>query len=106
MTKYPSLRLFAGLGSESTRTAIMWDIGTLVYSGDIAGAAEFLAGKGYRRPERRRQLQPQARQQASTWRARATSSRLQEVNRAARMNVSLGERKASAAKPGRREVRL
>jgi hypothetical protein len=25
----------------------MWDIGTLVYSGDIAGAAEYISGKGF-----------------------------------------------------------
>jgi hypothetical protein len=93
-TKYPSFD-YAGLVPVNT-DGDMWDIGTLVYSGDVAGAAAYLSGKGYDVPN------------ASVNFSQGTSGfhlagagyelGLQEVNRAARMNVQLGDRKASAAR--------
>jgi hypothetical protein len=94
VTKYPSFD-YAGLVPVNT-DGDMWDIGTLVYSGDIAGAAAYISGKGFDIPN------------ASIEFALGTSNfflagagyelGLQEVNRAARMNVTLDSRKASAAR--------
>lgn len=94
MTKYPSFD-YSGLVPVNTE-GDMWDIGTLVYSGDVAGAAAYISGKGFDIPN------------ASVNFSQGLSSfylagagyelSLQEVNRASRMNVSLGDRKASAAK--------
>jgi hypothetical protein len=74
----------------------MWDVGTLVYSGDFAGAAAYVAGKGFDIPN-----------VGANW-AQGVSNfflaglgyelSLQEVNRASRMNVALDTRKASAAR--------
>ena len=93
-TKYPSFD-YAGLVPVNVE-GDMWDIGTLVYSGDIAGAAEYISGKGFDIPN------------ASIDFAQGTSRfylagagyelSLQEVNRASRMGLSLGDRKASAAR--------
>jgi hypothetical protein len=44
-TKYPAFD-YAGLVPVNT-DGDMWDIGTLVYSGDFAGAAAYVAGKGF-----------------------------------------------------------
>lgn len=92
--KYPSFD-YAGLVPINT-DGDMWDIGTLVYSGDIAGAAAYISGKGFDIPN------------ASINFAQDTSKfylagagyelSLQEVNRSARMNISLGDRKAGAAR--------
>lgn len=91
--KYPSFD-YAGFVPVNTE-GDMWDIGTLVHSGDIAGAAAFLAGKGYDVPN------------ASVNFAIGQSNfhlsgigyelSLQEVNRTARLGISLGDKKASAA---------
>lgn len=93
-TKYPSFD-YAGLVPVNTDGG-MWDIGTLIYSGDIAGSAAYLGGKAYDIPN------------ASINFSLGTSAfflagvgyelGLQEVNRAAMMNVSLGDRKASASR--------
>jgi hypothetical protein len=93
-TKYPSFD-YAGLVPVNTE-GDMWDIGTLVYSGDIAGAAEYISGKGFDIPN------------ASVNFSQGTSRfylagagyevSLQEVNRASRMNLNLADRKASAAR--------
>lgn len=93
-TKYPSFD-YAGLVPVNTEGG-MWDIGTLVYSGDVAGVAEYISGKGFDIPN------------ASINFAQGTSRfylagagyelSLQEVNRAAMMNITLGDRKASAAR--------
>jgi len=74
----------------------MWDIGTLVYSGDLAGAADYISGKGFDVPNVSANFQ----QGVSTFYLAAAGYELnlQEVNRASRMNVSLGDRKASGAK--------
>jgi hypothetical protein len=93
-TKYPAFD-YAGLVPINT-DGDMWDIGTLVYSGDIAGAAAFISGKGFDIPN------------ASINFSQGTSGfhlagagyelGLQEVNRASRMGVGLDGRKASAAR--------
>jgi len=93
-TKYPSFD-YAGLVPVNT-DGDMWDIGTLVYSGDVAGSAAYLAGKAFDVPN------------ASVNFAQGTSQfflagvgyelSLQEVNRASRMGVPLADRKASAAR--------
>jgi hypothetical protein len=93
-TKYPSFD-YAGLVPINT-DGDMWDIGTLVYSGDVAGSAAYLGGKAYDVPN------------ASVNFSLGTSQfflagvgyelGLQEVNRASRMNLSLGDRKAAAAR--------
>jgi hypothetical protein len=93
-TKYPSFD-YAGLVPVNT-DGDMWDIGTLVYSGDIAGSAAYLGGKAFDVPN------------ASVNFSLGTSQfflagvgyelGLQEVNRASRMNLSLGDRKAAAAR--------
>lgn len=92
--KYPAFD-YAGLVPVNT-DGDMWDIGTLVYSGDIAGSAAYLGGKAYDIPN------------ASVNFSLGTSAfflagvgyelGLQEVNRSARMNVNLGDRKASASR--------
>jgi hypothetical protein len=94
LTKYPSFD-YAGLVPVNT-DGDMWDIGTLVYSGDVAGVAEYVSGKGFDIPN------------ASVNFSQGTSKfylagagyelSLQEVNRASRMNLNLGDRKASAAR--------
>jgi hypothetical protein len=93
-TKYPAFD-YAGLVPVNT-DGDMWDVGTLVYSGDFAGAAAYVAGKGFDIPN-----------VGATW-AQGVSNfflaglgyelSLQEVNRASRMNVALDTRKASAAR--------
>jgi hypothetical protein len=92
--KYPSFD-YSGLVPVNT-DGDMWDIGTLVYSGDVAGKADYLGGKAFDVPN------------ASVNFAQGLTSfhlagvgyelSLQEVNRASRMNVSLDTRKASAAR--------
>jgi hypothetical protein len=94
LVKYPSFD-YAGFVPVNTE-GDMWDIGTLVYSGDIAGAASYLSGKGYDVPN------------ASVNFGLGTSQfylagagyelSLQEVNRASRMNLTLADKKAAAAR--------
>ena len=93
-TKYPAFD-YAGLVPINTE-GDMWDIGTLVYSGDLAGAAAFVAGKGFDIPN----VSINFSQGTSTFHLAGAGYELslQEVNRAARMNVNLGERKAGAAR--------
>jgi hypothetical protein len=93
-TKYPAFD-YAGLVPVNT-DGDMWDIGTLVYSGDIAGAAPISGGQGLRHPERLGQLHP-GHERLPPGRRRLRAG-LQEVNRASRMNVGLDGRKASAAR--------
>ena len=80
----------------------MWDVGTLVYSGDFAGAAEYISGKGFDIPDASANFS----QGVSNFYLAGVGYQLslQEVNRAARMgganpvSVNLGERKAAAAR--------
>lgn len=93
-TKYPAFD-YAGLVPVNT-DGDMWDIGTLVYSGDIAGAAAFISGKGFDIPNASVNFS----QGVSAFHLAGAGYELslQEVNRSARMNIPLGERKASAAR--------
>jgi hypothetical protein len=93
-TKYPAFD-YAGLVPVNT-DGDMWDIGTLVYSGDIAGAASYIAGKGFDIPN----VGINFAQGTSAFHLAGAGYELslQEVNRAARMNVQLDTRKASAAR--------
>lgn len=93
-TKYPSFD-YAGFVPVNT-DGDMWDIGTIVYSGDIAGAAAYIAGKGFDVPNASINF---AQGQSNFYLAGAGYElSLQEVNRASRLNVALGDRKASAAR--------
>jgi hypothetical protein len=92
--KYPSFD-YAGLVPVNT-DGDMWDIGTLVYSGDIAGAANYIGGKGFDIPNASVNFQ-----QGSTGFFLAGVGYelgLQEVNRASRMNVAIDGRKATSAR--------
>lgn len=92
--KYPSFD-YAGLVPVNT-DGDMWDIGTLVYSGDIAGAADYISGKGFDIPDASVNLT----QGITGFYLAGVGYQLglQEVNRASRMNVPLGDRKASASR--------
>ena len=82
----------------------MWDVGTLVYSGDVAGAADYISGKGFDVPN----VSANFSQGTSNFYLAGAGYELslQEVNRAMRLmgtnsnplNVSLAERKAQAAR--------
>lgn len=92
--KYPSFD-YSGIIPVNTE-GDMWDIGTLVYSGDVAGAASYISGKGFDIPNASVNFS-----QGITGFHLAGAGyelTLQEVNRASRMNVTLGDRKASAAR--------
>jgi hypothetical protein len=92
--KYPSFD-YAGLVPVNT-DGTMWDIGTLVYSGDMAGVAQYIGGKSFDFGR------------ASVNFAQGVSNfhlagvgyelSLQEVNRASMMGVGIDGRKASAAR--------
>jgi hypothetical protein len=92
--KYPAFD-YAGLVPVNTE-GDMWDVGTLVYSGDIAGAAEFISGKGFDIPDAGVNFG----QDVSKFYLAGIGYQLslQEVNRASRMNLNLGDRKASGAR--------
>jgi hypothetical protein len=93
-TKYPSFD-YAGLVPVNT-DGDMWDVGTLVYSGDIAGAAAYISGKGFDIPNAGVNFS----QDVSKFYLAGAGYELslQEVNRTARMGIALGDRKASAAR--------
>jgi hypothetical protein len=94
LTKYPSFD-YGGLVPVNA-DGDMWDIGTLVYSGDIAGAAAYISGKGFDIPNASINF---ALGQSQFYLAGVGYELgLQEVNRAAKMNVSLDTRKASASR--------
>ena len=93
-TKYPSFD-YAGLVPVNT-DGTMWDIGTLVYSGDIAGAAAYVAGKGFDIPNA--SVNFALGQSAFHLAGIGYELSLQEVNRASQMNIPLSDRKASAAR--------
>jgi hypothetical protein len=93
-TKYPSFD-YAGLVPMNLE-GDMWDIGTLVYSGDIAGAAQYIGGKGFDIPNASMSLT-----QGSTGFFLAGVGyelSLQEVNRASKMGVAIDGKKASAGR--------
>lgn len=95
-TKYPQFNY-----AEMIPTNVegdMWDIGTLIYSGDYAGAMDYVSGKGFDIPS------------ASANMAQGTSNfhlaglgydlSLQEVNRASKANINIDSRKAMGARKG------
>jgi hypothetical protein len=93
-TKYPSFD-YAGFVPVNTE-GDMWDIGTIVYSGDIAGKADFVAGKGFDIPNA--SINFSQGQSLFNLAGAGYELSLQEVNRASRLNVALGDKKASAAR--------
>jgi hypothetical protein len=94
MTRYPSFDINQFMTVDTSGT--LWDIGTLVYSADDVGQAEFLAGAGFDMPY------------ASTRMAQATKPyylagigyewNTQELQRAAMLGRALTSDKARAAK--------
>jgi hypothetical protein len=92
--KYPSFD-YPGLVPINT-DGDMWDIGTLVHSGDLAGAANYLSGKGFDIPNVSVNLQ----QGTSDFFLAGAGYELslQEVNRCSRMGVPIDSRKASGAR--------
>lgn len=93
-TEYPSFD-YAGLVPVNSE-GDMWDVGTLVYSGDYAGAADFLSGKGFDVPN----VSANFSQGISNFHLAGAGYELslREVNRASRMGVLIDTRLASAAR--------
>lgn len=92
--KYPSFE-YASLVPINTE-GDMWDVGTLVYSGDFAGVANYIGGKGFDIPNA--SVNFDRGQTAFHLAGVGYELGLQEVNRASRMGTNLGDRKASAAR--------
>jgi hypothetical protein len=92
--KYPSFD-YSGLVPVNT-DGTMWDIGTLVYSGDMAGVAQYIGGKSFDIPNASVNLS----QGITNFFLAGVGYELalQEVNRASMMNVSIDGRKASASR--------
>lgn len=102
LQKYPKFNYYDFLPVNTEGD--MWDVGTLVYSGDFAGAADYISGKGFDVPD----VSANFTQGVSNFYLAGAgySLSLQEVNRAQRMmgsnqnplGTSLGERKAEGAR--------
>ena len=92
--KYPSFD-YAGMVPVNT-DGDMWDVGTIVYSGDVAGVAQYVGGKAFDIPNASVSLT----QGISNFYLAGVGYELglQEVNRAAKMGVPIDTRKASAAR--------
>jgi hypothetical protein len=92
--KYPSFD-YAGLVPVNT-DGDMWDIGTIIHSGDIAGAMHYISGKGFDIPNVSANMQ----QGTSNFFLAGAGYELslQEVNRASRMGVALDSRNANGAR--------
>ena len=92
-TKYPSFD-YSRLMFVNTDGG-MWDAGSIFYSGDIAGAAQFLSGKGVDMPfadvAREQHLRP------NHFAGIGYEWSLQELQRAATLGRNLGSEKALAA---------
>lgn len=93
-TKYPSFD-YARLMPVNT-DGDMWDIGTVFYSGDIAGKAEFIAGKGFDMPYA--DISQTQFLQGNHLAGIGYEWSLQELQRAAKLGRSLGADKANAAR--------
>lgn len=74
----------------------MWDIGSVFYSGDIAGKAEFLSGKGFDMPFA--DISTSQFLQANYFAGIGYEWSLQELQRSAKMGRNLGNEKAMAAR--------
>ncbi len=74
----------------------MWDIGSVFYSGDVAGAARFLSGKGFDMPFA--DISTSQHLQTNHFAGIGYEWSLQELQRAAKLGRSLGNEKAAAAR--------
>lgn len=74
----------------------MWDIGSVFYSGDIAGAAQFLSGKGYDMPYA--DVSTSQHLQTNHFAGIGYEWSLQELQRAAKNGRNLSSDKAEAAR--------
>jgi hypothetical protein len=74
----------------------MWDIGSVFYSGDIAGAAQFLAGAGFDMPYA--DISTAQHLQMNHFAGIGYEWNLQELQRAAKLNRNLPSDKADAAR--------
>ncbi len=74
----------------------MWDYGSVFFSGDAAGAAQFLSGKGFDMPFADVSLSQHL--QANHLAGIGYEWSLQELNRAMRMGLNLSTEKAEAAR--------
>lgn len=74
----------------------MWDIGTVFYSGDIAGTAQFLSHKGFDVPYA--DIATSQYLQANHFAGIGYEWSLGELQRAAKLNRNLGNEKAGAAR--------
>lgn len=74
----------------------MWDIGSVFYSGDIAGAAQFLSGKGFDMPYA--DVSTAQHLQTNHFAGIGYEWSLQELQRAAKLGRSLSSDKAEAAR--------
>lgn len=102
LQKYPKFNYYDFLPVNTEGD--LWDIGTLVYSGDFAGAADYVSGKGFDIPDASANFT----QGVSNFYLAGVGYQLslQEANRAMRMmgsnqdplQSSLGERKAQGAR--------
>lgn len=92
-TKYPSFD-YSRLMFVNT-DGDMWDIGSVFYSGDIAGKAEFLAGKGFDMPFA--DISQTQFLQQNHLAGIGYEWSLQELQRAAKLGRNLGSDKALAA---------
>lgn len=92
--KYPSFD-YAGLVPVNTE-GDMWDVGTLVYSGDMAGVAQYIGGKAFDIPNASVSLT----QGLTNFYLAGVGYELglQEVNRAAKLGRPIEPRKASGAR--------
>jgi len=92
--KYPSFD-YAGLVPVNT-DGDMWDIGTIIHSGDIAGAMHYISGKGFDIPNVSANLV----QGTSNFFLSGAGYELslQEVNRASKLGIELDSRNANGAR--------
>lgn len=94
MLEYPSFD-YARMVPVNT-DGDMWDIGSVFYSGDVAGTAQFLAGKGFDMPFA--DIATSQHLQANHFAGIGYEWSLQELNRVAKMGRQLGSDKAAAAR--------
>lgn len=93
-TRYPSFD-YSRLMFVNT-DGDMWDIGSVFYSGDIAGAARFLSGKGFDMPYA--DVSTTQHLQTNHFAGIGYEWSLQELQRAAKLGRALSSEKAEAAR--------
>ena len=94
MIRYPSYD-YASLVPVNT-DGDMWDIGSVYYSGDVAGKAEYLSGKGFDMPYA--DIASTQYLQQNNFAGIGYEWSLQELERASKMGRALGSDKAGAAR--------